>query len=200
MFNVAEVIDYMQAAADTLPVHPCLPKGITQLGIELLLQNYELWNLEDQAREKIPDYEAVGHIKEQIDRVNQKRNDLIGQIDKWIGDDLKEDGVDTNTSSGFTETPGMALDRLSILMLRIRSLHDLSAANHPTSMTYQMIMQRYSIARQQRDHLVRTIRPMLQMLYSGQARHIVWHALKLYNTPELRMASEKLVDSVKTTR
>jgi hypothetical protein len=195
MLNVSETIDLMQLTVDQLPIFTVFPNGIQQLAVSLVCQNYDLWNLEDQAREKLPDYAAVGAIKEQIDFANQKRNDIIGQIDTWVAADLLGVVDENNTSAGFTETIGMALDRLSILMLRIRSLHELLNANHPSSMPYQMATKRYTIARQQKDHLLRAIPMMIRAIYAGEARHIAWQALKLYNTPELRVSADKLVNS-----
>lgn len=190
MFNLGEVIDLMQLQIDEVPSLPSSPE-IVALTKKLVDVNAELWRLEDDARNKLPDYAAVGQIKECIDLANQRRNDVIGQIDEWIAKDLVTDGVSTNTSNGFTETIGQAFDRVAILMLRIKSLQllTLKYGMQPASAESQMVQQRLAVATEQKNHVVRVMRPLIVLTYTGHARHIAWKALKLYNTAELRMSA-----------
>lgn len=190
MFNLGEVIDLMQLQIDEVPSLPSSPE-IVVLAKKLVDVNAELWRLEDAARNKLPDYAAVGQIKECIDLANQRRNDVIGQIDAWIAQDLVTDGVSTNTSNGFTETIGQAFDRVAILMLRIKSLQllTLKYGMQPASAEAQMVQQRLAVATEQKNHVVRVMRPLIQLTYAGHARHIAWKALKLYNTAELRVSA-----------
>lgn len=198
MFNLGEVIGLMQLKVDEVPSLPNSP-GIVALAHRLVDVNAELWQLEDDARNKLPDYDAVGRIKERIDEANQRRNDVIGQIDEWVAADLERDHVRSNTSNGFTETIGQAFDRLSILMLRIKSLMLLGTlyGSQPASANYQMVVQRLQIAQEQKAHVTRVMRPLIQLIYTGQARHIAWRALKLYNTPELRVPADESSHIVK---
>jgi hypothetical protein len=200
MFNLGEVVDLMQLQVDEVPNLPSSPE-IVALAHRLVDVNAELWQLEDDARNKLPDYAAVGRVKECIDIANQRRNDIIGQIDEWIAADLRQAGVATNTSNGFTETIGQAFDRVAILMLRIKSLHTLANkySMQPASPEYQMVMQRLAIAMEQKNHVVRVMRPLLVLIYTGQARHISWKALKLYNTPALRMPTNESRDVVESS-
>jgi hypothetical protein len=73
--------------------------------------NSRLWALEDRVRMKGSD---VGIIKQDIDRSNQQRNDLIHDIDSLLHQQLD------NRPSGkfYAETPGMIIDRLSILFIK----------------------------------------------------------------------------------
>lgn len=57
-------------------------RGFGQLVAELCKTNMELWQEEDKAR--VPDDHAVAAAKRNVDKLNQKRNNLIESIDDFI--------------------------------------------------------------------------------------------------------------------
>jgi hypothetical protein len=79
------------------------------------LRNFQLWHEEDIARRDDLGSERIHEAKRAIDRFNQERNNFIEEMDKAIIAALKpaESGVPRNS-----ETPGMIIDRLSILSLK----------------------------------------------------------------------------------
>ncbi len=86
--------------------------------------NQKLWDLEDSARmfEHGPEYIAT--TKQELDKSNQIRNDLIREIDTVVS---KQIGGQPPSSRKqfYSETPGMIVDRLSILFIKRSSIKEL---------------------------------------------------------------------------
>jgi len=78
--------------------------------------NYQLWHAEDKARREDKGYEFVYHAKRAIDGFNQQRNDCMEAIDDWVTDALMP--ASPEHCPVLSETPGMMIDRLSILALK----------------------------------------------------------------------------------
>ncbi len=76
------------------------------------------WHLEDIIRDPQIIAEAALKIKRRIDSSNQHRTDVVEYIDSWFLDKFKE--VQTSDAATInTESPAWAIDRLSILELKI---------------------------------------------------------------------------------
>ena len=90
-------------------------EGFLRLVQENHQRNFELWHEEDVARRDDLGSERVHQAKRAIDRFNQERNNFIEEMDKALVAELKpaESGCPKNS-----ETPGMIIDRLSILSLK----------------------------------------------------------------------------------
>ena len=56
----------------------------------LIRKNFELWNLEDQARRTDVDLAHIGKVKKAIDPVNQQRNDYMDRIDALLEQTCKK--------------------------------------------------------------------------------------------------------------
>ncbi|MBD3246050.1 MAG: DUF4254 domain-containing protein [Candidatus Omnitrophica bacterium] len=64
-------------------------KGLSE-GIEALTKkNFDLWQLEDEARREDVPLEYIGQVKRKIDAANQQRNDLIDRIDELFEEKLR---------------------------------------------------------------------------------------------------------------
>ena len=76
------------------------------------------WHLEDIIRDPQIDPAEALLLKRRIDRSNQDRTDLVEQIDSWLRDKYKDVKVMPDARIN-TESPAWAIDRLSILALKI---------------------------------------------------------------------------------
>ena len=81
--------------------------------------NFLLWHEEDIARSPDVSDARIADVKRAIDRYNQARNDAIEKTDDWLVAELVSREIEPPADApAATETPGAALDRLSILKLR----------------------------------------------------------------------------------
>src|ERR1700748_2596041 len=89
--------------------------GLMALAMAQHRANFELWHEEDNARvPEAPDAE-IARVKRAIDVLNQRRNDLVEKMDMWLIERLDQD----TAAPLHSETPGLMIDRLSILALKI---------------------------------------------------------------------------------
>ncbi|HEX5243661.1 MAG TPA: DUF4254 domain-containing protein, partial [Tepidisphaeraceae bacterium] len=89
---------------------------LERLIVEQHRQNFALWHEEDRARSPRASAEEVAAIKRNIDALNQARNDLVEAVDRELLQQMPAAREDIPLHS---ETPGMMIDRLSILSLKI---------------------------------------------------------------------------------
>ena len=92
---------------------------------DLVGSNLEQWELEDATRDPVASDEEVAHAKRGIDRLNLGRHHLVEEIDASIAA-----GLDQPPDAPLaTESPGMVLDRLSVLVIR-RSRTESASVRH----------------------------------------------------------------------
>jgi Protein of unknown function (DUF4254) len=81
--------------------------------------NFELWHIEDEARTPGASDADLAAVKRRIDQTNQQRNDLVEQLDRMLLEWLEPQGLPKPEAPLHSETPGLIIDRLSILSLKI---------------------------------------------------------------------------------
>ena len=148
--------------------------------------NFLLWHEEDIARNPHVTDACIAKVKRAIDRYNQQRNDWIERIDDSICKHPRLTSVQCESTMPLnTETPGSAIDRLSILSLRIFHLREqLERADVDPSHRHG-VLQKLSIALEQQSELANSLQQLLDDIFSGHKRHRMYRQMKMYNDPTL---------------
>ncbi|MCU7551117.1 DUF4254 domain-containing protein [Chitinophagaceae bacterium LB-8] len=142
------------------------------------------WHLEDIIRDPQIDAQDALQIKRRIDRSNQERTDVVEYIDSWFLQKFKEVVPETEASIN-TESPAWAIDRLSILALKI--YHMEIEANRPdaTEVHKKACQQKLEILLAQREDLSIAIDQLLEDIARGIKYMKVYRQMKMYNDESL---------------
>ena len=166
----------------------CLPKAaaVTLPALEQLVAaehdcNHRLWHLEDEARRTDAGDSHVAVVKRGIDRWNQRRSDLIERIDESALALLQP--ADTARAELVSETPGMMLDRLSILALKIRHLAAIAESSDAT--VASECAEKVAVLTAQRDDLTACLARLIDEALAGRRYFKVYRQFKAYNDPRL---------------
>ncbi|MGA8939081.1 MAG: DUF4254 domain-containing protein [Acidobacteriaceae bacterium] len=141
--------------------------------------NYDLWHREDQARDLNASDHTIVEVKHDIDRLNQRRNDLAEQIDLA----LLELAPDNPSAPLNSESPGLIIDRLSILALKI--FHTEEQLHRSTPEHQHRNQSRLSVLNEQRTDLAACLDALWIEVLAGGRRFKLYRQLKMYNDPTL---------------
>ena len=144
--------------------------------------NFDLWHEEDRARDPAASDAEIVAIKHAIDRLNQQRNDLIEAIDVWL---LERCGEQAASAPMHSETPGMMLDRLSILALKLFHTRLEAERGSATVEHRARNVERAKLLTSQRSDLIGCGAQLLAEVRRGTRRFKLYRQLKMYNDPEL---------------
>ena len=142
------------------------------------------WHLEDIIRNPSINASEALTIKRRIDSSNQHRTDVVEFIDSWF---LKQfESVQTQPGATInTESPAWAIDRLSILELKIFHMkieveRTSASDEHKTS-----CQQKLNVLLEQRADLTKAIDQLLEDISSGKKYMKVYKQMKMYNDESL---------------
>jgi hypothetical protein len=148
--------------------------------------NFLLWHEEDIARSPEVTDARIAAVKRTIDRYNQARNDGIEQVDDWLIADLAARGIQAPAGApAATETPGSAIDRLSILELRRYHMREQIERADASPEHRAKTAARLELLDRQRDHLVEALDRVLAEIFAGQRPLRVFRQMKMYNDPTM---------------
>ena len=140
------------------------------------------WHLEDIIRDPhIDPIEALA-LKRRIDRSNQDRTDLVEQIDSYFrqkySDVKPKDDARLNT-----ESPAWAIDRLSILALKIYHMKEQAERHDASEEHRQRSQDKLAILLEQQKDLGTAIDQLLEDIEAGRKYMKVYRQMKMYNDP-----------------
>jgi hypothetical protein len=148
--------------------------------------NYLLWHEEDIARSPDVGDARIAAVKRAIDGYNQRRNDGIERLDDLLIAELQRRGVVPHDDARQnTETPGSAIDRLSILSLRRYHMHEQAARADATTEHRAKVLARIAVLDEQHRDLSTGLDELLRDIFAGRRRLKIYRQYKMYNDPSL---------------
>jgi len=148
--------------------------------------NYQLWHEEDIARSPDVTDQEIARVKRSIDRFNQQRNDWIEKIDDQIAQMIIDQKVQTREDALLnTETPGSAIDRLSIMALRLYHLDEQLQRADASADHRKSVQQKIEVCQLQQSELAKSLQQLVDAIAAGTKRHLTYRQFKMYNDPTL---------------
>jgi hypothetical protein len=142
------------------------------------------WHLEDIIRNpEIDPIEAL-QIKRRIDASNQDRTDKVEKIDDWFLQTYKN-VVIQNLAELHTESPAWAIDRLSILALKIYHMKQEVNRNDASVEHKKKCAYKLTILEEQHEDLSRAIDNLIKKIEAGTVYMKVYRQMKMYNDEDL---------------
>ena len=184
-FNIFAATTESYHVTDNVDALPQNPYAEGTIEHALFVKNWidaVQWHLEDIIRDpNIDPVEALA-LKRRIDRSNQDRTDLVERIDSYFLDKYKEvkPGADATIN---TESPAWAIDRLSILALKIYHMEEQVARKDADAAHIAKCQAKLDVLREQRVDLISALQQLLDDIEAGRKYMKVYRQMKLYNDP-----------------
>ena len=144
--------------------------------------NFDLWHREDTARDPDSTDSDIAAIKRAIDTLNQQRNDLVEQIDRLLCNEAGEQNAEAPLHS---ETPGLMIDRLSILALKLYHTEQETLRPEATAEHRERNRARLQVLIEQRGDLAACLDALWADVLAGRRRFKLYRQMKMYNDPAL---------------
>lgn len=184
IFNEA-IADYHKTDNVDTPI--CNPYPAQSIEACLYLKNWidtVQWHLEDIIRDpNINPVEALA-LKRRIDRSNQDRTDLVERIDSYFWDKYHNLNHDDDAAIN-TESPAWAVDRLSILQLKIYHMQVEVDRTDVSAEHKAQCQAKLNVLTEQDADLTAAIDQLLADYEAGRKVMKVYKQMKMYNDPNL---------------
>lgn len=142
------------------------------------------WHLEDIIRDpQIDPVEALA-LKRRIDRSNQERTDLVERIDSYFWEQYHNIQPQPDAKIN-TESPAWAIDRLSILHVKIYHMQEQVNRTDVSAEQHEKCAQKLAVLREQLQDMTTSINQLLSDYASGARIMKVYRQMKMYNDPTL---------------
>ncbi|MCH6234034.1 DUF4254 domain-containing protein [Cognataquiflexum rubidum] len=146
--------------------------------------NFLLWHEEDIARIKDINPLRIVEAKRNIDTYNQSRNNAIEKIDEWILTYLINKNFG-EIEAMHSETPGMIIDRLSIMALKRYHMNEETLREDASADHKEKCQMKVLVLDEQIEDLSKNLTKVLHLLNMGKLKFKVYRQFKMYNDPTL---------------
>lgn len=183
VFDLSTVNYHIADNVDT-PVSNPFPEGTIQH--TLYAKNWidaVQWHLEDIIRDPAINPVDALALKRRIDKSNQDRTDMVEEIDSYFRD-LYSTVKPLPDATINTESPAWALDRLSILALKIYHMNVEVARTDASPEHIARCRSKLAVLLEQRTDLSTAIDQLLADIESGHKYMKVYRQMKMYNDPD----------------
>ena len=142
------------------------------------------WHLEDIIRKPDISPKEALNIKRKIDSSNQDRTDFVEELDDYFFDNFSNSSP-SNDAILNTETPAWALDRLSILALKIFHMNEEANRKSASNEHRQKCAVKLETLILQRINLSKAIDQLLENISKGSVIISTYKQMKMYNDESL---------------
>jgi hypothetical protein len=142
------------------------------------------WHYEDIVRDPNIDPVAALDLKRKIDASNQVRTDMVEYIDSYFLQKYKDVVVKSNAKIN-TESPAWAIDRLSILALKIYHMNEEATREEASAEHRAKCQEKLNILLDQKSDMFTSIKEFLIDLENGDKYMKVYKQMKMYNDEDL---------------
>ncbi len=147
------------------------------------------WHFEDIIRDPQIDPVKALALKRRIDRSNQDRTDMVEYIDSYWLDKYKDVKAAPDARIN-TETPAWAIDRLSILALKIYHMDLEASRTDLPEADRSSRRQKLETLLQQRTDLSTAIEELIEDIEAGRKYMKVYKQMKMYNDPSFNLSKK----------
>ena len=184
IFNKSITDYHVTDDVDAVAGNPCTAGTLEHLLYQKNWIDTVQWHLEDIVRNPTIDPVIGVSLKRKIDSSNQERTDMVEYIDSYFLEQYKH--VKPNTDATInTESPAWAIDRLSILALKIYHMQAEVNRAGATESHKQSCAIKLSTLLEQRTDLSKAIDDLLADIAAGKKYMKVYKQMKMYNDPRL---------------
>ena len=163
------------------------PYALGTIEHDLYLKNWidtVQWHLEDIIRDPQIDPAEALLLKRRIDKSNQDRTDLVERIDSYFWEQYHTVLPKTNAKIN-TESPAWAIDRLSILHVKIYHMQEQVNRTDISQEQHDKCAAKLAVLQEQLQDMTTSITQLLEDYASGERIMKVYRQMKMYNDPTL---------------
>lgn len=163
------------------------PYALGTIEHDLYLKNWidtVQWHLEDIIRDPQIDPAEALLLKRRIDKSNQDRTDLVERIDSYFWEQYHTVLPKTNAKIN-TESPAWAIDRLSILHVKIYHMQEQVNRTDISQEQHDKCAAKLAVLQEQLQDMTTSITQLLEDYASGERIMRVYRQMKMYNDPTL---------------